>query len=58
MKTPYWCTSAVHEYGGRKIVSGTYFGFLGDRLLVLEKQVFTLTLFLMLLLLKGIKIMR
>ena len=28
---PYWCTSVVHQYGGRKIVltSGTYFGYLG-----------------------------
>ena len=33
----------VHQYGGRKIVytSGTYFGFLGDLLSVLIKQVFT-----------------
>ena len=31
METPYWCTSVVHQYGGRKIVltSGTYFGYRG-----------------------------
>ena len=31
LETPYWCTSVVHQYSGRKIVlkSGTYFGYLG-----------------------------
>ena len=32
METPCWCTSDVHQHGGRKIVytSGTYVGYLGD----------------------------
>ena len=43
METPCRCTSDVHYYGGGKIVStsGTYVGYLGEWLSVLNKQAFT-----------------
>ena len=39
MKTPYWCTSVVHQYGDRKIVqtSGTNFGFYRRLIISTEK---------------------
>ena len=49
MKTPYWCTSVEHQYGGQKIDCSVniwaYFGYLGDWLSVLKKSIYILSTF-------------